>query len=180
MKYLGSLEANDGALAIVRQPKTEVADLISVAQKDIVLVLEDVRDPGNLGTILRIADWYGIKNIFASIGTVDVYNNKTILASMGSYARVHIQYGDVRPFLKECGTKNILTIASTLDGKNSHTYAWPKHGVLVVGNESNGLSSDVLDLVKNKITIPSYGDAESLNAGIATAVLLDEWRKSQS
>ena len=178
LKHLGSLEANDGALAVVKQPKIEATDLISIAQKDIVLVLEDIRDPGNLGTIVRIADWYGIHQILASVGTVDIYNNKTILASMGSYARVQVQYGDVKTFLKECGSKNILTIASVLDGKNSHTYAWPKNGVLVIGNESNGLSSDVLDLVKNKITIPSYGEAESLNAGVATAVLLDEWRKS--
>lgn len=178
LRHMGSLEMNDGALAIVKQPKIEQVDLIPVAQKDIVLVLEDIRDPGNLGTIIRIADWYGIKHILASVGTVDVYNNKTILASMGSYARVQIQYTDIKVFLKGCSSKNILTIGSTLEGKNSHAYAWPKNGVLVIGNESNGLSEDVLSLVKNKITIPSYGSAESLNAGVATAVLLDEWRRS--
>jgi RNA methyltransferase, TrmH family len=178
LKQMSSLEATDGALALVKQPAKIDVDIVAEAKKDIVLILEDVRDPGNLGTIIRIADWYGIKHIFASVGTVDMFNNKTIIASMGSFARVHIQYGDVRELLTKCNEHKILTIGSVLDSKSSHAYAWPKTGVLVIGNEANGITENTRELLKNTVTIPSYGSAESLNAGVATAVLLDEWRRS--
>lgn len=179
LKQMSSLEATDGALALVKQPEKVDANILDEAKKGIVLILEDIRDPGNLGTIMRIADWYGIKHIFASVGTVDMFNNKTIISSMGSFARVHMQYGDIRKLLKECNEGKILTIGSVLGAKSSHTYAWPKTGVLVIGNEANGISEETKELLKNSVTIPSYGDAESLNAGVATAVLLDEWRRSQ-
>lgn len=179
LKQMSSLEATDGALALVKQPEKVDVNILDEAKKGIVLVLEDIRDPGNLGTIMRIADWYGIKHIFASVGTVDMFNNKTIISSMGSFARVHMQYGDIRKLLKECNEGKILTIGSVLGAKSSHTYAWPKTGVLVIGNEANGISDETKELLKNSVTIPSYGDAESLNAGVATAVLLDEWRRSQ-
>lgn len=178
LQQMSSLAATDGALALVKQPIKVEANIVDEAKKDIVLVLEDIRDPGNLGTIIRIADWYGVKHIFASVGTVDMFNNKTIISSMGSFARVHIQYGDIKESLKQCNEQKILTIGSVLGAKSSHAYAWPKTGVLVIGNEANGISEDVKDLLKNSVTIPSYGDAESLNAGVATAVLLDEWRRS--
>lgn len=179
LKQMSSLEATDGALALVKQPEKIEVNIVEEAKKDIVLILEDIRDPGNLGTIIRIADWYGIKHIFASIGTVDMFNNKTIIASMGSFARVHIQYGDIKDLLESCNTNNVLTIGSVLGAKSSHAYAWPKTGVLVIGNEANGISAETQALLKNSVSIPSYGEAESLNAGVATAVLLDEWRRSQ-
>ncbi len=178
LKQMSALEATDGALALVKQPAKVEVDIVTEAKKDIVLILEDIRDPGNLGTIMRIADWYGIKHIYASIGTVDMFNNKTILASMGSFARVQIQYGDVKAVLAQMKAERVNSIASVLDGKNSHKHTWPRAGALVIGNEANGLSEDILDLAGDKVTIPSYGSAESLNAGVATAVLLDEWRAS--
>ncbi len=178
LKQMSSLEATDGALAVVKQPtKTEV-DIVAEAKKDIVLILEDIRDPGNLGTIMRIADWYGIKHIFASVGTVDMFNNKTIIASMGSFARVQVHYAEVKALIRACNENNILTIGSVLGAKSSHEYAWPKTGVLVIGNEANGIYEETRFLLKNSVAIPSYGKAESLNAGVATAVLLDEWRRS--
>ncbi|MEN9604351.1 MAG: hypothetical protein RJB39_36 [Candidatus Parcubacteria bacterium] len=180
LKQLSSLEATDGALAIVKQPAKIEIDIVEAAKKDIVLILEDIRDPGNLGTIMRIADWYGVKNIFASVGTVDMFNNKTIIASMGSFARVNIQYAEVKALIQKCNENKILTIGSVLGGKSSHEYAWPKTGVLVIGNEANGIYEETRFLLKNTVTIPSYGKAESLNAGVATAVLLDEWRRAGS
>lgn len=178
LKQMSSLEATDGALAVVKQPEKVEIDIVTEAKKDIVLILEDIRDPGNLGTIIRIADWYGVKYIFASIGTVDMYNNKTIISSMGSFARVSLQYGELGPVLEKMKNEKVNTIASVLNGKNSHEYKWPLKGALVIGNEANGLSENTLELIDQQVTIPSYGEAESLNAGVATAVLLDEWRRS--
>ena len=178
LKQMSTLEATDSALAIVKQPKAEESDPIAEAKKGIILLLEDIRDPGNLGTIIRTADWYGVTHIYASVGTVDVYNNKTIIGSMGSFARVPVTYGDIRPIIENLNNNKIDTIASVLNGDNSHEFVWPACGALLIGNEANGLTENTLKLVGNAVTIPSFGKAESLNAAIAAGVLLDEWRGS--
>jgi RNA methyltransferase, TrmH family len=172
IENMGSFGSNEAALAVVRQ-KTN--DPLTAYADEIVLALSDIRDPGNLGTILRIADWYGIRKVLASNTTVDFYNNKAISASMGSFLRVKVFYTDLEKFISRA---KVPVFAALMKGENVHETKFPKGGILIMGNESNGISKDLQSLVNNKITIPRFGSAESLNAAVATAVILDNWKRS--
>lgn len=177
---LESIKNDCSAIAVVNQfPKEDLDDtkLLEIIKTDKVLILDDIRDPGNMGTIIRLADWYGIKYIFASIGTVDIYNPKTISASMGSFSRVQVIYKEIKDILNIANKNKISLIASTLKGINANEFSWPKNGILIIGNESNGVSNEILREVKNQITLPSFGKAESLNASIACGILLDRWNR---
>jgi len=167
----GSLESNDSAIAIVKQKENSS---FKIEDNEIILALDEVKDPGNLGTIIRIADWYGIKKIVASKETADFYNSKVISATKGSFARVQIFYTDLVEFLSSQKTQ---ILGAYLDGENVHKTDFPTSGILVMGNESKGISENIEKLVTKKITIPSFGKAESLNVAIATAIILDNWRK---
>lgn len=170
IEKVGTFETNDSAIAIVKQ-KTNNEPKIS---EEIILVLDEIKDPGNLGTIIRIADWYGIKNIVASKNTVDFYNPKVITATKGSFTRVKIFYTDLNSFLSE--TK-LPILGAFLNGENIHETKFPSNGILIMGNESNGINKEIEKFVTKKITIPSHGKAESLNVAIATAIILDNWVK---
>ncbi len=174
---LGTLDSNNAALAVV---KTKENRSLVANPGEIALILDDVRDPGNLGTILRIADWYGVRKILCSDTTADVYNPKVISASKGSFTRVQWWYGDVAEFLREAGsttTDAMPVYGAFLGGADAHTLPFAPGGYLVMGNESNGIGPAVTPFVTQRVTIPRYGEAESLNVGIATAVLLDNWRR---
>lgn len=168
---MSSLEFNDTGIAVVKQKENREFE---INNKDIILVLDDIRDPGNLGTIIRTADWYGVTKIVCSPTTAEFYNMKTISATMGSFTRVQIFYTELSDFLKQT---NLPIVGALLDGENAHTFSFPESGVLLMGNESNGISDSVISLITHKVTIPKYGNAESLNVAIATAVLLDNWKK---
>ncbi|MBA4319007.1 MAG: RNA methyltransferase [Flavobacterium sp.] len=169
LEKVGTFETNDSAIAIVKQYINKSFDI----KKDaIVLVLDEIKDPGNLGTIIRTADWYGIKNIVASKETVDFYNPKVITATKGSFTRVNIYYTDLKDFLSK---QKSPVLGAFLNGKNIHKIQFPSGGILVMGNESNGISKEIENFVTNKITIPAYGKAESLNVTVATAIILDNW-----
>ena len=175
IENVSSLESNDSALAIVKQKETKTLDN-AIGEDEIVLALDNIRDPGNFGTIIRIADWYGIKKIVASIGTVDLYNPKVISATKGSFTRVNVYYADLSKYLS--GVKAPI-LGAFMQGENAHTFKFPKNGILVMGNESNGITPEIEKLIKQKITIPNFGSgAESLNVSIATAVLLDNWSRN--
>ena len=167
----GTLEHNNDALAIAIQKKMTFPE----ATDGITLVVDDIRDPGNLGTLIRIADWYGVKNIVCSETSVDWYNPKVINATMGSFTRVQCFYTDLPNFLAKQKTPKIGTF---LKGKSSHEFTFPKTGILILGSESHGISKDVEKCVTEKITIPKFGGAESLNIAIAGAVMLDRWMTS--
>ena len=143
------------------------------------IVLDNVQDPGNLGTIIRLADWYGIKNIFASIGTVDVYNHKVVQATMGAISRVKVHYCDVPNLLEEY---NDLPVWGTfLDGDNIYQSELDNKGFVVFGNEGQGIGQKVSKLVNKRLLIPSWNSgetSESLNVGVATAVVISEFRRS--
>jgi TrmH family RNA methyltransferase len=140
------------------------------------LVLDDLRDPGNLGTIIRTADWYGIRNIIASEETADFYNPKTISATMGSFCRVNVFYTGLEGFL----SKNKLPLfGAFMEGSDAHRVDFGTSGLLVIGNESNGISQAIGRFVQQRITIPRVGGAESLNAAIATGILLDNIFRSK-
>ncbi len=135
------------------------------------IVLDGVQDPGNLGTILRLADWFGIQQIICSSDTVDCYNSKVIQASMGAIFRVSVQYTDVFTFLSK--TK-LPVFGALLDGENYKKTSYPNPLLLVMGNEGKGIRPEIEHLIQHKITIPRIGEAESLNVSTATAILLAE------
>ncbi len=170
LRAYGTLERNEDALAVVFQKEKQTPRL-----EGITLCLDDIRDPGNLGTLIRIADWYGIKNIVCSDSSVDWHNPKVINATMGSFTRVNGFYTNLPTFLKE---QNIPKFGAFLGGASVHTFSFPTDGILVIGSESHGISSQVEKEITEKITIPSFGKAESLNAAIAGAIILDRWKSS--
>jgi TrmH family RNA methyltransferase len=136
----------------------------------ITLVLDSIQDPGNLGTIIRIADWFGIKDIVCSEGCADMYNPKVVQSTMGSLGRVNIFYTDLPGWLKE--NRKIKTYSASLHGKALQSFGKLKEGIIIIGNEAHGISDGVMQLVNEKITIPGTGAAESLNAAVATGIIL--------
>ena len=175
LERMGTLESNNAVLAVV---KTKENKPLAAGAGEIALILDDIRDPGNLGTILRIADWYGVRKIICSETTADIYNPKVISASKGSFTRVDWWYGDIVVFLHQTvGQSGHAVYGAFLEGEDVHELSFSRGGYLIMGNESNGIRPDVKRYVTQPVTIPRYGDAESLNVGIATAVLLDNWRR---
>jgi len=140
------------------------------------LVLDGIQDPGNLGTIIRIADWFGIYQIIASKDTAELYNPKVIQSTMGSFLRVKIWYRDLEPVLTK---KEVPVYGALLNGTSMYTTTSPKEGILVIGNESKGIRETILPFINHAITIPRIGKAESLNAAVATGILLSQLRSPQ-
>lgn len=162
-----TLHANDMALAIVEQ---KYVDITEIDYENYSLVLDTMNDPWNFGTILRIADWYGIKQVICSRETVELYNPKVIIASMGSFTRMKVVSTDLTEFLENT---SLPVYGAYLDWENVHTKEFTPNGHIVIGNESHGISESITKYITHKITIPKFGWAESLNAWVATAVILD-------
>jgi TrmH family RNA methyltransferase len=139
-------------------------------------MLDDIQDPGNMGTLIRIADWFGIENIICSENCVECYNPKVVQATMGSLARVNILYTDLMAFIQK--NKKINIYAAALSGASVFEMEKIKEGIILIGNEAKGIHSDLLKLAFKKITIPSFGHAESLNAAVATGIILSHVKKS--
>lgn len=171
LESLGQYQSNDSALAVVRMKDNQG---FIPSNDELILALDDVRDPGNLGTIIRIADWYGIKNLVFSQQTADFYNPKVIQSTMGSFTRVNFFYSDLEEVLKSW---NLPVYGAFLEGENIHKLSKVEPGVILMGNESKGISQEVGELVTQKITIPAFGSAESLNVAIATAVFCDNFKR---
>lgn len=165
---VGTFASNDAALAVVAIPE---AQAFKLTKPDWILVLDQINDPGNLGSIIRIADWYGIKHIVCSTNTADVYNPKVIAAAKGSFLRVNLYYQDLVPVLQQAQQP---VFGAYLGGESVHSLALSQpSGFIVLGNEANGISAELSPFITKKITIPAYGAAESLNVGIATAIICD-------
>ncbi|QRR03758.1 TrmH family RNA methyltransferase [Dyadobacter sandarakinus] len=174
LEVLGSFQTNDSCLAVA---KTKPNAFLSPSEAEYILALDDVRDPGNLGTIIRVADWYGIRKIVCSNDTTDFYNPKVIAASKGSFTRIHIFYTDLADYLGKTMAKSQL-VGAFLGGTSLYEFRFAgEGGCIVMGNESNGIGEEVEKLITDRVTIPRFGDAESLNVGIATAVMLDNLRR---
>ena len=170
-------KAPQEVLAVFEQPTYEMD--VSVVSQNLCLALDDVQDPGNLGTIIRLADWFGIEHIFCSQGTVDVYNPKTIQATMGALARVKLHYCHLPSFI--ASLKDTPVYGTFLDGENMYGKNLSEHGLIVMGNEGNGISDEVGKLVNERLYIPNYPPqretSESLNVAIATSVICAEFRR---
>ncbi|MDQ7917585.1 RNA methyltransferase [Mesonia sp. MT50] len=172
LKKITKLSSSQSALALFEIPETEEKPL-----KNLVVALDGVRDPGNLGTIIRLCDWFGVKQLLCSKDTVDCYNEKVVQATMGSLTRVNIAYADLYETLKET---DLPVFATFMDGESVYKTSFPSSGILVLGNEANGISSSIATLAQQKISIPQFGQnqsTESLNVATATAILLNEWRR---
>lgn len=143
----------------------------NILQKKFSIVLDGIQDPGNMGTIIRTADWFGIKDIICSADTVDVYNPKVVQATMGSLSRVNVHYVDLEAFLSKI---QLPVFGAMLDGSNIYHTDFGSEGLLVMGNEGNGVRPEIKKLIRHAVTIPRLGKAESLNVAIATAIFCGE------
>jgi TrmH family RNA methyltransferase len=140
-------------------------------------VLDEINDPGNLGTIIRLCDWFAVDQLICSTDTVDRYNQKVVQASMGSLARLSIVYTDIKKFIE---SENRFVYGALLQGENIYKNKLTKNAILVMGNEANGISPNIQNLIKQPITIPQFGaeqNTESLNVASATAILLSEFNR---
>jgi len=142
------------------------------------LMLDDMQDPGNMGTIIRIADWFGIENIICSNNCVDCYNPKVVQSTMGSLARVNVYYTSLADFMND--NKKINVYAASLDGVPVNELKNISEGIIVIGNESKGISNEIMNNATQKITIPKYGKAESLNAAVAAGIILGSLSSTSS
>ncbi len=173
LKKISFLKTPNKSLAIFKIPVVKTVD-----KTKLIVALDDVRDPGNLGTIIRLCDWFGVKDLVCSKKTVDCFNPKVIQATMGSITRVNISYLDLEVFLKKA---NMPVFGAFMEGDNVYKSKLPNDGILVMGNEANGVSLEIENLVTKKISIPRFGDlqaTESLNVATATAILLSEFRRN--
>lgn len=171
------LKTPQQVLAIFEQPQYELKS--ETVQQSLCLALDDIQDPGNLGTIIRLADWFGIEHIICSRGTVDVYNPKTIQATMGAIARVKVYYTSLTDFIRSLN--DIPVFGTFLDGKNMYEQPLSSNGLIVMGNEGNGIGKEVESLINRKLYIPNYPlereTSESLNVAMATAIICAEFRR---
>lgn len=171
MAQLSSFQTNESAMAVVRQKPNHIPTL---GDDEFALALDEIRDPGNLGSIIRTADWFGIRKIIASEHSADFYNPKVINATMGSFTRVQFAYCDLQKTISQFKAK---VFGALMDGDNVRVASFGNRGVIVIGNEANGISSPIQALVTHRITIPGVEGAESLNAAIATGIVLDNWSR---
>lgn len=165
------------AIALFRQKRHELDQ--NDYTNALSLVLDTIQDPGNMGTIIRVADWFGIRQVICSMETADLYNPKTVQATMGALARVKVVYCDLLSFLRPL-TGEVPIYATTLDGENIYSRQLTSTGLLIMGNEGNGISSAVAELATDRLFIPSFSNekqVESLNVAIATAIACSEFKR---
>jgi RNA methyltransferase, TrmH family len=173
LKKISALATPNTCLAVFRMPKEK-----QIITSGLIVALDAVRDPGNLGTIMRLCDWFGIHQLICSKETVDIYNPKVVQATMGSIARVNVSYVDLNDFVR---TTSLPVFGTFMNGDNIYKASLPQEGVIVMGNEANGISSELEKIIKNRLTIPRFGaiqKTESLNVATATAIVLSEFRRA--
>ncbi len=166
LEKISQLKTPNQVIAVIKKFKMQKPDV----KRKISLVLDAIQDPGNLGTIIRIADWFGILQIVCSPDCADVYNPKVVQATMGSIARVKVFHTDLPAWLKQ--QNEVKVYATMLEGKDVTMMSPLKEGLIIIGNEAKGIRDELLQLVDEKITIPKKGGAESLNAAVATGIVL--------
>ncbi|WBL21541.1 TrmH family RNA methyltransferase [Zunongwangia sp. HRR-M8] len=172
LKKISFLKTPQTALALFKIPQQNLEVL-----DDLTIALDGVRDPGNLGTIIRLCDWFGVKNLVCSKDTVDCYNPKVIQSTMGSITRVNVIYKNLTEFLQD---QDLVTYGTFMEGENVYQKQLQQKSILVMGNEANGITSEIAELISEKISIPQFGqsqDTESLNVATATAIFLSEFRR---
>lgn len=173
LKKISFLKTPNTALAVFRMPKG-----LQPKEEGLIVALDAVRDPGNLGTIIRLCDWFGVSQLICSEDTADCYNPKVVQASMGSLARVNIIYTNLQQFIQDA---HLPVYGGFMDGNNIYAEDLPAEAIIVMGNEANGVSTTISNSITKKISIPRFGKiqkTESLNVATATAILLSEFKRS--
>lgn len=174
LKKISALTTANDCLAVFK-----IKEVSSNSSDGLELALDNIKDPGNMGTIIRLCDWFGISKIVCTEETVDIYNPKVVQATMGSLARVEVLYTNLPNYLK---ATDVAIFGTFMDGENIYKQNLPAKGIIVMGNEANGISAEIESLVTQKISIPRFGSlqqTESLNVATATAVILSEFKRMQ-
>ena len=169
LERLSQLQTPNQVLALIKQLPSK-----NPGKESFALYLDTIQDPGNFGTIIRIGDWFGVKNVVCTSGCADLYNPKVVQSTMASIARVNVYYDEKEEWLKE---QAVPVFAATLNGKSLYQYTKSEKGILVIGNESKGIKKEILQYATEEITIPKKGEAESLNAAVATGIILSHLLK---
>jgi TrmH family RNA methyltransferase len=175
LQQISTQDKPDQAIAVAHIPDQEINATLA---PELYIACDHLNDPGNAGTIIRIADWFGINTVIFSAGSVDVYNPKVVSAAKGSLFRVRIIHAELETLFNN--NKQLPVIGAAMNGENIYHAKLPTAGILLIGNEANGISDELYPLITKKITIPSFGHAESLNAGVATGIIVSEWRRQLS
>jgi TrmH family RNA methyltransferase len=171
---ISTLQTPQGILAIIHIPESEKLSALDLSGR-FTLVLDGIQDPGNLGTIIRTADWFGFQNVVCSMNTVEVYNPKTVQATMGSLARIRVDYMDLGDFFKEV---TLPVFGALLEGKSMYDINWGTEGLVILGNEGQGITDEVQEFITDPVTIPRVGAAESLNVAISAAIICSDIRRN--
>lgn len=179
MQLLSNFQSLPAVVALVEIPSFRMDE--TVIRQSLSLALNGIQDPGNLGTILRVADWFGVRHIFCDQDCASVYNPKCVQASMGAIFRVTAYYVELPALLEKYKKDNLSIFGTFLDGENIYTSALPSKGLIVMGNEGKGIAAEIGQLTDRKLTIPSFANSpdstESLNVGVATGIILSEFRR---
>jgi len=178
MARMSHLKSPSSVLALMRRRRAELNP--AAWHDNLVLALDGVQDPGNLGTIIRAADWFGIEHILCSPSTADLYNHKTVQATMGSMCRVSVHYAPLEPLVRRAVGEGVPVYGTFLDGDDIYSADLSDNGLIIMGNEGNGISAEVADMVPHRLLVPSYPKGrptgESLNVGVAAAVVCSVFR----
>ncbi|PKP35559.1 MAG: RNA methyltransferase [Bacteroidetes bacterium HGW-Bacteroidetes-15] len=179
MSRISGLTTPSQVLALVKIPSLQIN--IENVKDSLTLALDDIQDPGNLGTIIRLSDWFGIETVFCSSGTTDAYSPKVVQATMGAIARVRIVYSDIKMLISNANQQSIPVYGTFLNGENIYSSQLTGNGIVVMGNEGNGISDEIGKLIPNRLTIPSFAEkgngSESLNVAMATAIVCSEFKR---
>ena len=191
VEIIEATESEINSASLLKNPQDAIAlcqvPVYNIEEADpsekLIICLDNIQDPGNLGTIIRIADWFGIEDLICSLSTADIFNPKSVQASMGSICRVKVHYIELPCFLASISDKTDFRAGAFMEGDNLYTTNLPKSGILVVGNEGRGISDEVIPFINQKISIPAFASPgnrpESLNAAIATAIFCSEFRRQE-
>jgi TrmH family RNA methyltransferase len=179
IKKVSQLKTSQGSLAICKIPDYTLPERPS--ESNLVFCLEDIQDPGNLGTIVRLADWFGMKDIICSPSTADIYNPKVVQATMGAICRVRVHYTPLRPFLELQNQWHEPVFGTFLDGENIYGSSLPSHGIITLGNEGKGISDALVPFIDRRITIPDFHTGpkkpDSLNVSVAASIIISEFKR---
>lgn len=173
LKKISALSTPNTCLAVFKIPAEN-----TIIDSGLIIALDDIRDPGNLGTILRLCDWFGIQQIICSKETVDIYNPKVVQATMGSVARVNVNYVDLKSYIANA---KLPVFGTFMSGESIYQSVLPQNGIIIMGNEANGISAEIEKIATNRLTIPRFGElqkTESLNVATATAIVLSEFKRN--
>ena len=177
IKKVSFLKTPQDVFAVFKKPDFQIEE--ANPENQLILALDGVQDPGNMGTVVRIADWFGIQHIVCSMDTVDVFSPKTVQATMGALAHIRVHYTDIADFLET--NKNCSIYGAFLDGENIYAKTLTDSGIIVMGNEGNGIRPEIEKRIGEKLQIPPYSDTaktvESLNVATATAIICSEFRR---